>query len=77
MALSDQAAGSVDPYNYYFSAETIAEIPALYEKIKHFTAPPGPFLHSKLLSDVRGDSRLYPAAEMVFDAARVAACSCA
>jgi len=43
IALSDQAAGSVDPYNYYFSAETIAEIPALYEKVKHFTAPPGPF----------------------------------
>jgi MscS family membrane protein len=43
IALTDQISGSVDPHNYYFSAQTIAEIPSLYEKIKDFKAPAGEF----------------------------------
>lgn len=43
ISLTNQIEGSVDPHTYYFSAETIAEIPSLYEKIQDFTAPPGSF----------------------------------
>ncbi len=37
ISLVNRPGESLDPHNYYFSAETVAEIPVLYDKISDFT----------------------------------------
>lgn len=43
IALTDNKEGPLPAHDYFFSAETIAEIPVLYEKIRGFTPPKGDF----------------------------------